>query len=237
MLEHLRDPFKKLIEPIAKALIAMGLTANAVTIIGAVGTIVAAIATGVTGHLFAGSVVLTILVLADSLDGSIAKLTTGGTEFGAFLDSTLDRIADWAVLTGVIIFFLTHSDWWYDSTNTSFPEPSRRNRRNGLRHDLFRHLLCPRTSGIRRLRSEERRRYAGRSAGHHSGGYGHYRSDPPRTMAGHCDGITRGARYHHRFPAYFRGEKTNARRQEDISCLTGFFSPRPKGPTESRRPS
>ena len=114
MLEHLRDPFKKLIEPIAKALIAMGLTANAVTIIGAVGTIVAAIATGVTGHLFAGSVVLTILVLADSLDGSIAKLTTGGTEFGAFLDSTLDRIADWAVLTGVIIFFLTHSDWWYD---------------------------------------------------------------------------------------------------------------------------
>ena len=216
MLEHLRDPFKKLIEPIAKALIAMGLTANAVTIIGAVGTIVAAIATGVTGHLFAGSVVLTILVLADSLDGSIAKLTTGGTEFGAFLDSTLDRIADWAVLTGVIIFFLTHSDWWYDSTNTSFPDY---------------------TSGIRRLRSEERRRYAGRSAGHHSGGYGHYRSDPPRTMAGHCDGITRGARYHHRFPAYFRGEKTNARRQEDISCLTGFFSPRPKGPTESRRPS
>ena len=107
MLEHLRDPFKKLIEPIAKALIAMGLTANAVTI---------------TGHLFAGSVVLTILVLADSLDGSIAKLTTGGTEFGAFLDSTLDRIADWAVLTGVIIFFLTHSDWWYDSTNTSFPD-------------------------------------------------------------------------------------------------------------------
>ena len=122
MLEHLRDPFKKLIEPIAKALIAMGLTANAVTIIGAIGTIVAAIATGVTGHLFAGSVVLTILVLADSLDGSIAKLTTGGTEFGAFLDSTLDRIADWAVLTGVIIFFLTHSDWWYDSTNTSFPD-------------------------------------------------------------------------------------------------------------------
>ena len=46
MLEHLRAPFKKLIEPIAKALIAIGLTANAVTVIGAVGTIVVAIATG-----------------------------------------------------------------------------------------------------------------------------------------------------------------------------------------------
>lgn len=122
MLEHLRGPFKKLIEPIARALIAMGLTANAVTVIGAVGTIVVAIATGITGWLFAGAVVLTILVLADSLDGSIAKLTTGGTEFGAFLDSTLDRIADWAVLTGVIIFFLMHSDWWYDGTNTSLPD-------------------------------------------------------------------------------------------------------------------
>ena len=113
MLEHLRAPFKKLIEPIAKALIAIGLTANAVTVIGAVGTIVVAIATGVTGWLFGGAVVLTLLVLADSLDGSIAALTTGGTEFGAFLDSTLDRIADWAMLVGVIIFFLMHRDWWH----------------------------------------------------------------------------------------------------------------------------
>ena len=64
MLEHLRAPFKKLIEPIAKALIAIGLTANAVTVIGAVGTIVVAIATGVTGWLFGGAVVLTLLVLS-----------------------------------------------------------------------------------------------------------------------------------------------------------------------------
>ena len=96
MLEHLRAPFKRLIEPFAKALVSLGLTANAVTVIGAIGTIVVAFATGITGWLFAGAVVLTLLVLADSLDGSIAALTTGGTQFGAFLDSTLDRIADWA---------------------------------------------------------------------------------------------------------------------------------------------
>ena len=78
MLEHLRAPFKKLIEPIAKALIAIGLTANAVTVIGAVGTIVVAIATGVTGWLFGGAVVLTLLVLADSLDARSPRLPRVG---------------------------------------------------------------------------------------------------------------------------------------------------------------
>ena len=62
---------------------------------------------------------LTLLVLADSLDGSIAKLTTGDTQFGAFLDSTLDRIADWALLAGVIVFFILHADWWYDISRSS----------------------------------------------------------------------------------------------------------------------
>ena len=119
MLEHLRAPFKKLIEPLAKALISIGLTANAVTVIGTIGTIVVAFVTGITGWLFAGAVVLTLLVLADSLDGSIAKLTTGGTQFGAFLDSTLDRIADWALLAGVIVFFILHADWWYDISRSS----------------------------------------------------------------------------------------------------------------------
>ncbi|MGE4642789.1 phosphatidylinositol phosphate synthase [Bifidobacterium catenulatum subsp. kashiwanohense] len=119
MLEHLRAPFKKLIEPLAKALISIGLTANAVTVIGTIGTIVVAFVTGITGWLFAGAVVLTLLVLADSLDGSIAKLTTGDTQFGAFLDSTLDRIADWALLAGVIVFFILHADWWYDISRSS----------------------------------------------------------------------------------------------------------------------
>ena len=54
MLEHLRAPFKKLIEPLAKALISIGLTANAVTVIGTIGTIVVAFVTGITGWLFAG---------------------------------------------------------------------------------------------------------------------------------------------------------------------------------------
>lgn len=115
MFEHLRPPFKRLIAPIARALAAMGVTANAVTVIGAVGTIIVAIATGVSGWLLPGAIVLTVLAIFDSLDGSVAAITTGGTKFGAFLDSTLDRIADWAVLVAVILYFVLHDDAWYQA--------------------------------------------------------------------------------------------------------------------------
>jgi CDP-diacylglycerol--glycerol-3-phosphate 3-phosphatidyltransferase len=122
MFEHLRGPFKKIIAPIARALVSMGLSANMVTVIGAVGTIIVSIATGITGWMVPGSLILAILVVFDSLDGSVASITTGGTVFGAFLDSTLDRIADWAVLIAVVLFFYLHNDWWYDSATTSAPD-------------------------------------------------------------------------------------------------------------------
>ena len=99
MLENLRSPLKKIIEPLAAALVRAHISASTVTVIGSFATIIAAIATGISGYLFVGAAMLTILVLFDSLDGSVAALSGGGTAFGAFLDSTLDRIADWALWT------------------------------------------------------------------------------------------------------------------------------------------
>ncbi|OZG50906.1 phosphatidylinositol phosphate synthase [Bombiscardovia coagulans] len=112
MFEHLRGPWKRAIEPIARGLITMGITANGVTIIGAVGTVIVSFITGFTGWLLPGAIVLAILVAFDSLDGSVAAMTGGGTQFGAFLDSTLDRIADWAVLVAVIIYMRKHELEW-----------------------------------------------------------------------------------------------------------------------------
>ncbi|KAB8295434.1 CDP-alcohol phosphatidyltransferase family protein [Bifidobacterium avesanii] len=106
MLEKLRTPWKRIINPIARLLVWMGVSADAVTVAGALGTVVVGLAAGFTGWMLPGAVALTVLVIFDSLDGSVAALTTGGTKFGAFLDSTLDRIADWAVLAGVIVYFL-----------------------------------------------------------------------------------------------------------------------------------
>ena len=103
MLESLRSSFKRVIAPVAKLFVRLGVSANAVTIVGTLAVVVISFVTAFTGQLFAGAIFLTIFVLADGLDGSVAALTTGGTKFGAFLDSTLDRIADWSLFMAVFI--------------------------------------------------------------------------------------------------------------------------------------
>lgn len=122
MFEHLRRPWKRIIAPIARGLVRLGVSANGVTISGAVGTTLVAIATGFTGWLLPGAIVLAILVAFDSLDGSVAALTGGGTQFGGFLDSTLDRIADWAVLAGVIIYLRRHELAWVAGGSRQGPD-------------------------------------------------------------------------------------------------------------------
>jgi len=87
------------IGPLARALAGMGISANAVTIAGGVLSIIGA------GLLAAGMPLLALIVLvigtiADTLDGQIAKASGGGTRLGAFLDSTIDRVADGALFVG-----------------------------------------------------------------------------------------------------------------------------------------
>lgn len=101
MLESLRGGFKRVISPIAKLLVRFDVSANTVTIVGTILVVITAFITAFTGQLFVGTIFLSIFVLADGLDGSVAALTTGSTEFGAFLDSTLDRIADWSLFAAV----------------------------------------------------------------------------------------------------------------------------------------
>src|SRR5712691_6004152 len=77
----------------------MGLSANAVTIAGGVLSVIGAglLAAGVP---LAALLVLLIGTIADTLDGQIAKASGGGTRLGAFLDSTVDRLADGALIVG-----------------------------------------------------------------------------------------------------------------------------------------
>ncbi len=87
--------------PIARRLHALGVTANAVTVVGFLVTVAGAtlLATGQPG---AALLVLLLGTLSDTLDGQIARAAGGGTRFGAFLDSTLDRLSDAALAIAAV---------------------------------------------------------------------------------------------------------------------------------------
>jgi len=85
--------------PLARGLHRAGVTANAVTVLGVLVTI-AGSALLASGRPLAALAVLLAGALADTLDGQLAKAAGGGTRFGAFLDSTLDRVSDAALGCG-----------------------------------------------------------------------------------------------------------------------------------------
>lgn len=99
-----RAAYVKLSTPVAKGALRIGLTPDSVTIIGTAGTVIAALTLVPIGQLWWGSVAVWFFVLADMLDGAMARVRGGGTRFGAVLDATCDRIADGAVFCGLM--------WW-----------------------------------------------------------------------------------------------------------------------------
>jgi CDP-diacylglycerol--glycerol-3-phosphate 3-phosphatidyltransferase len=101
MLNVLRPAIARLLTPVGQALGRTPVTPNALTITGTIGVSAGALALFPTGHLLAGTIVCTVFVFADMLDGALARVkgTTGA--WGAFLDSTLDRVADASIFGGI----------------------------------------------------------------------------------------------------------------------------------------
>ena len=99
-----RAAYTKLSAPLAKAALRVGLTPDTVTIIGTAGSVLAALILFPAGQLFAGWLVIWFFVLADMLDGAMARERGGGTRFGSVLDATCDRISDGAIFCGLL--------WW-----------------------------------------------------------------------------------------------------------------------------
>jgi CDP-diacylglycerol--glycerol-3-phosphate 3-phosphatidyltransferase len=101
MLNMLRPALNRVLTPIGEALARTPVTPNAITVTGTVGVVAAALWLLPTGHLFAGAAVCTVFVLADMLDGALARVTGTTGAWGAFLDSTLDRVGDAAIFAGL----------------------------------------------------------------------------------------------------------------------------------------
>lgn len=99
-----RAAYAKLSTPLAKGALKIGLTPDMVTIIGTAGSVLAALTLFPIGQLWWGAVAVWFFVLADMLDGAMARQRGGGTRFGAVLDATCDRISDGAIFCGLL--------WW-----------------------------------------------------------------------------------------------------------------------------
>ncbi|MYM20110.1 CDP-alcohol phosphatidyltransferase family protein [Brevibacterium sp. 5221] len=100
-----RAAFTRLFSPLAALLLRLGLGPDAVTVIGTVGVCAGALVCYPLGQLFWGTVVITFFVFCDMLDGIMARQLGRTTVWGAFLDSTLDRLADSAVFVGLALWY------------------------------------------------------------------------------------------------------------------------------------
>ena len=103
--QWLRTTFRGFIDAGASFFGRLGISPNMLTIIGCLlqlgaGAIVAA------GYLRVGGLVLAVTALFDAFDGALARQHGGGTRFGAFLDSCLDRVAEAGVLLGLAWYFM-----------------------------------------------------------------------------------------------------------------------------------
>ena len=108
----LKDGVTRLITPLSRSLLRAGISPNAMTLAGALGTWINALFFFPRGDLFIGTLVVTVFLLSDLFDGTMARLDgSKGSRFGALLDSTLDRISDAIVIFALMI--------WAESENFS----------------------------------------------------------------------------------------------------------------------
>jgi CDP-diacylglycerol---glycerol-3-phosphate 3-phosphatidyltransferase len=110
MMERFRAFWTKVISPIAHLLIRLGVSADVVTLVGTIGLSAGALVFFPQGMLLTGVLVATAFVFSDLIDGYMARSQGKSSKFGAFLDSTLDRIGDGAIFIGLALYFAGPGD-------------------------------------------------------------------------------------------------------------------------------
>jgi len=104
----IRTPITKIMTPVARGLLRVGITPNMVTAAGTFGAAASALLLYPTGHLFGGTIAITAFIFSDVIDGTMARLSGKSSRWGALLDSTLDRIGDAAMFVGLVLFYFHH---------------------------------------------------------------------------------------------------------------------------------
>jgi len=107
----LKPAVTRLINPVARFALRCGLTPNSVTVIGASGLVVSAAYFYSNEQFFIGTLVIALFSLSDLFDGAMARISQkGASAWGGFLDSTIDRITDSAILISVLVYLVRNQD-------------------------------------------------------------------------------------------------------------------------------
>jgi CDP-diacylglycerol--glycerol-3-phosphate 3-phosphatidyltransferase/CDP-diacylglycerol--inositol 3-phosphatidyltransferase len=96
--------------PLVNLLLKLGVSPDAVTLVGTVGVAAGALVFYPRGELFWGTFVIAIFVFSDLIDGAMARKSGRSTTFGSFWDSTLDRIGDAAIFGGLALYYSRSGD-------------------------------------------------------------------------------------------------------------------------------
>ena len=110
MLDRFRQFWTNLFKPISHLLMRWGVSPDTVTLVGTLGVVGGALGFFPRGQLFVGVLVITAFVFSDLVDGYMARTLGTSSKWGAFLDSTLDRLGDAAVFGGLAVWFFGGGD-------------------------------------------------------------------------------------------------------------------------------
>jgi len=107
----LKPAVTRLINPVARFALRCGLTPNSVTVIGASGLVISAAYFYSNERFFIGTLVIALFSLSDLFDGAMARISqNGASSWGGFLDSTIDRITDSAIVISVLVYLVRYQD-------------------------------------------------------------------------------------------------------------------------------
>jgi CDP-diacylglycerol--glycerol-3-phosphate 3-phosphatidyltransferase len=107
---QLRPVVGRIADPLVNRLLRWGVTPDAVTATGTLGVVAASLIFFPRGEFLVGTLVITFFVLTDTIDGALARKRGASSRFGAWLDSTCDRIADGAIFGALALYFSDQRD-------------------------------------------------------------------------------------------------------------------------------
>jgi CDP-diacylglycerol--glycerol-3-phosphate 3-phosphatidyltransferase len=102
--------FKGILDPIGAFFNRLGIYPNTMTLLGLAGNVVGAVLIAL-GYLTIGGMVVLVMGLVDTLDGTMARLRGMPSEFGAFVDSVTDRYSELLIFGGLLYYFVQKGDW------------------------------------------------------------------------------------------------------------------------------